>query len=254
MSKSDDEYEAELAKLQLALVRYQQQAMSDGDRVLIIFEGRDAAGKDGTISRLTEYLSNRASRVVALPKPSEVERTQWYFQRYVRHLPSAGQMVFFNRSWYNRAGVERVMDFATHEEQETFLRDVPNFEEMLINSGIRLIKIWLDISRGEQAKRLKERRDDPLKAMKTSPLDAVAQERWADYSLARDVMLTRTHQNLTPWTCVVTDDKQQARLNVMRHVVRTIAPKEIAKSVDKPDPGVLFQFEIGAIAEGRLNK
>lgn len=256
MAKSDDDddaYEAELAELQLALVKYQQQAMSAGDKVLIILEGRDAAGKDGTIKRMVEYLSIRATRVMALSKPSDLEHTQWYFQRYVAHLPAAGQMVIFNRSWYNRAGVERVMGFATHEQQETFLRDVPHFEEMLVESGIRLIKIWLDISRNEQAERLKDRREDPLKALKTSPLDDVAQAKWDEYSQARDAMLIRTHETITPWTCVVTDKKKEARINVMRHVVRTIAPKDLAKSVARPDPKILFPFEISAIAEGRLN-
>lgn len=256
MAKSDDDdaYETELAELQLALVKYQQYAMKNGDKVLIILEGRDAAGKDGTIKRMTEYLSIRATRVMALPKPTEIEATQWYFQRYVQHLPAAGQIVIFNRSWYNRAGVERVMDFATPKQQETFLRDVPHFEEMLVESGMQVVKIWLDISRDEQAERLKERREDPLKALKTSPLDDVAQEKWADYSSARDEMLTRTHNATAPWTCVVTDKKKVARLNVMRHVVRTIAPKDIAKDVAKPDNKVLFTFEIGAIAEGRLNR
>lgn len=253
-SDQDDAYETELAELQLALVKYQQHAMDSGDKVLIILEGRDAAGKDGTIKRMTEHLSIRATRVMALPKPTEIETTQWYFQRYVQHLPAAGQIVIFNRSWYNRAGVERVMDFATPKQQETFLRDVPHFEEMLVESGMQLVKIWLDISREEQAERLKDRREDPLKALKTSPLDDVAQEKWAEYSSARDEMLTRTHNATTPWTCVVTDKKKVARLNVMRHVVRTIAPKDIAKEVEKPDNKVLFPFEIGAIAEGRLNR
>ena len=253
-SDNDDAYEAELAELQLALVKYQQHAMQHDDKVLIILEGRDAAGKDGTIKRMTEHLSIRATRVTALPKPTEIETTQWYFQRYVQHLPAAGQIVIFNRSWYNRAGVERVMDFATPKQQETFLRDVPHFEEMLVESGMKLVKIWLDISREEQAQRLKERRDDPLKALKISPLDDVAQEKWAEYSSARDEMLTRTHNGITPWTCVVTDKKKDARLNVMRHVVRTIAPKDISKDVAKPDNKVLFPFEIGAIAEGRLNR
>lgn len=257
MAKSDngdDAYEAELAELQLALVRYQQHAMKAGDKVLVIFEGRDAAGKDGAISRITEHMSIRATRVVALPKPTELESSQWYFQRYVPHLPSAGQVVIFNRSWYNRAGVERVMGFSSHKDQEIFLRDVPHFEEMQIESGLKLVKIWLDISRKEQGERLKERRENPLKALKTSPLDDVAQEKWADYSAARDEMLTRTHQTLSPWTCVVTDEKKVARINVMRHLIKTIAPQEIADSVDAPDSQVLFPFEIGAIAEGRLNK
>ena len=256
MAKSDpdDAYETELAELQLALVKYQQHAMANGDKVLIIFEGRDAAGKDGTIKRMTEHLSIRATRVMALPKPTDIEASQWYFQRYVPHLPAAGQIVIFNRSWYNRAGVERVMEFATRKEQEIFLRDVPHFEEMLVESGLQLIKIWLDISRKEQAERLKDRREDPLKALKSSPLDDVAQEKWADYSAARDEMLTRTHSVAAPWYCVVTDKKKTARLNVMRHVVRTIAPEEIAQNVAKPDNKVLFPFEIGAIAEGRLNR
>ena len=252
-SDQDDAYESELAQLQLALVRYQQHAMTNGDKVLIIFEGRDAAGKDGTIKRMTEHLSIRATRVMALPKPTDIESSQWYFQRYVPHLPAAGEIVIFNRSWYNRAGVERVMEFATRKQQETFLRDVPHFEEMLVESGLQLIKIWLDISRKEQAERLKDRREDPLKALKSSPLDDVAQEKWADYSAARDEMLTRTHSVAAPWYCVVTDKKKTARLNVMRHVVRTIAPKDIAQNVAKPDNKVLFPFEIGAIAEGRLN-
>lgn len=255
MAKPDnDEYETELAALQLALVRYQQQAMQNGDKVLIIFEGRDAAGKDGAISRMVEHLSIRATRVVALPKPSEVERTQWYFQRYVPHLPAAGQMAIFNRSWYNRAGVERVMGFSTPQEQEVFLRDIPHFEEMLVESGLKVIKLWLDISREAQAERLKERREDPLKALKTSPLDDVAQEKWSDYSAARDEMLRRSHTPVAPWVCVATDKKKSARINIMRHVVHTIAPKEIAQDVAKPDPKVLFPFEIDALSDGRINK
>ena len=253
-SDNDDAYEAELAQLQLALVRYQQHAMKGGDKVLIIFEGRDAAGKDGAISRITEHMSIRATRVIALPKPTELETSQWYFQRYVPHLPAAGEVVIFNRSWYNRAGVERVMGFSTPAEQETFLRDVPHFEQMLVESGLKLVKFWLDISRKEQGDRLKDRREDPLKALKSSALDDVAQEKWADYSAARDEMLTRTHNSIAPWTCVVTDKKKIARIYVMRHIVKTIAPPEIAKGVDAPDPHVLFPFEIDAIAEGRLNK
>ena len=254
MGKSDtDDYETELAALQLALVRYQQQAIESGEKVLIIFEGRDAAGKDGAIGRMTEHLSIRATRVAALPKPTEVERSQWYFQRYVSHLPAAGQMVIFNRSWYNRAGVERVMGFSTPAEQEIFLRDVPHFEEMLVESGLKLVKLWLDISRDEQGERLKERREDPLKAHKTSPLDDVAQSKWSDYSAARDEMLRRSHTVVAPWTCVVTDRKKSARINIMRHVVKMIAPSDIAKTVSKPDPDILFPFEIDALAAGKLN-
>lgn len=254
MGKSDiDDYETELAALQLALVRYQQAAMESGDKVLIIFEGRDAAGKDGAIKRMIEYLSIRYTRAIALPKPTDVERSQWYFQRYVQYLPAAGQIVIFNRSWYNRAGVEKVMGFSTPQEQEIFLRDVPHFEEMLVESGLKLVKLWLDISPEEQAERLKERRRDPLKALKTSPLDDVAQAKWAEYSAARDEMLTRTHNTTAPWSCVVTDRKKAARINIMRHVVRAIAPDKIAKGVAKPDPAVLFPFEIAATSDGRLN-
>ncbi|HEY9237138.1 MAG TPA: polyphosphate kinase 2 [Phenylobacterium sp.] len=256
MSKpdNDDEYEAELAHLQLGLVKYQQRAMTSGDKVLIIFEGRDAAGKDGVIRRITEHMSVRATRVVALPKPTEQEITQWYFQRYAAHLPGAGQVVIFNRSWYNRAGVERVMGFSTPAEQETFLRDVSHFEMMLVESGLKLVKIWLDISRKEQRERLKDRREDPLKALKVSAMDDVAQEKWAEYSAARDEMLTRTHTEVSPWVCVVTDEKKTARINVMRHLIKTITPHEIAENAHRPDPDVLFRFEIDAIAQGRLNK
>lgn len=255
MAKLDNEaYEAELTALQLALVRYQQAAMESGEKVLIILEGRDAAGKDGAIKRMIEHLSIRYTRAIALPKPTEVERSQWYFQRYVQYLPAAGQIIIFNRSWYNRGGVEKVMGFSTSEEQEIFLRDVPHFEEMLVESGIKLVKLWLDISREEQAERLKARREDPLKALKTSPLDDVAQEKWDDYSAARDEMLTRTHNAAAPWRCVVTDKKKVARLNIMRHVIHAIAPASIAKSVAKPDPAVLFPFEIAAISDGRLNR
>lgn len=255
MGKSDkhDDYDDELAALQLALVGYQQQAMKDGDKALIIFEGRDAAGKDGAIKRMTEYLSIRATRVVALPKPTDSERSQWFFQRYAGHLPAAGQLVIFNRSWYNRAGVERVMGFSSSQEQETFLRDVPHFEEMLVESGIKLVKLWLDISRDEQAKRLKDRRTDPLKALKTSPLDDVAQKKWSDYSAARDEMLRRTHNPTAPWTCVATDNKQAARINVLRHVVAAVAPAETARKANRPDPSVCFPFELAALEDGRLN-
>jgi polyphosphate kinase len=207
---SDKDYDAALEKLQIKLVRYQQHAIETGERALVIFEGRDTAGKDGTIKRIVEHLSVRNTRVVALPKPNEVEKSQWYFQRYIDHLPSAGEFVIFNRSWYNRAGVEKVMGFASLDQQEVFLRDVPDIEAMLVRSGIRLIKLWLDVSRKEQAERLEERRNDPLKALKVSPLDAVAQEKWDEYSKARDDMLTRTHTAAGSWTCVLADKKKPA--------------------------------------------
>lgn len=251
MTKSADQ-DDNLEALQVALVRFQQRAIETGERDLVIFEGRDTAGKDGAIKRIVEHLSVRNTRVVALPKPTERERSQWYFQRYVQHLPAAGELVILNRSWYNRAGVERVMDFATPSEQETFLRDVNVFERMLVGSGIQIVKIWLDISRDEQARRLKARRSDPLKALKVSPLDAVAQEKWDDYSKARDEMLTRTHCPEAPWTVVHTDKKHQARSNVMRHLLKELAPEDIAKSVPAPNPKVLFPFEPEAVTDGRL--
>jgi len=254
MSKSDDAYETELAALQVALIHVQQAAMEGGDKALVIFEGRDAAGKDGAIKRVTEHLSNRATRVVALPKPSDRERSQWYFQRYVAHLPAAGELVIFNRSWYNRAGVEPVMGFCTPAEHQRFLADAPVFEAMLADSGVRPIKLWLDISKDEQAKRLDSRRTDPLKALKTSPLDAEAQKRWDAYTEARDEMLTHGHCDAAPWICVRGDHKKDARLNILRHLVQVLAPKGVAKTVARPDPNVLFPFEIAALTDGRLER
>jgi len=248
MSKSLD-YENELVALQTELVRYQQRAIEAGDKVLVIFEGRDTAGKDGAIKRITEHLSVRNTRVVALPKPTDRERSEWYFQRYVRHLPAAGELVLFNRSWYNRAGVEPVMGFCTPQEHEAFLRQVVPFEAMLVESGIQVIKLWLDISRDEQAARLKDRRTDPLKALKVSPLDVVAEEKWSAYSAARDEMLRRTDNATTPWTLVHTDKKKQARIAVIRHLLRTLALKSDTPS---PDPEVLSAFDVGAFSDGRL--
>lgn len=253
MSKHDDD-NGDLEAAQLALVHWQQHAMQTGQKVLVIFEGRDAAGKDGTIKRVTEHLSVRNTRVLALPKPSDRDRSQWYFQRYVEHLPAAGETVIFNRSWYNRAGVERVMGFSTPTEQEDFLRDVPTFESMLVGSGLTIVKLWLDVSKAEQAKRLKERHTDPLKILKTSPLDAAAQERWDGYTAARDEMLRRTHASLTPWTCVRSDRKPAARVAVIRHMVHALAPKAIAKEVAAPDPKVLFRFDLSALTDGRLER
>jgi polyphosphate kinase 2 len=244
----------DLERLQLGLVRTQQAMASNGERVVLVLEGRDTAGKDGAIKRITEHLSVRATRVAALPKPSDRERSQWYFQRYVQHLPAAGEFVIFNRSWYNRGGVEPVMGFCTEAEHTAFLRDAPEFERMLVESGVRLVKVWLDISRKEQASRLKARRTDPLKALKVSPLDDAAQEKWKDYSAARDQMLERTHVQWAPWWCVRADDKQAARLNILRHLLRQVAPAEIAAEVEDPDPAVLFSFDAAAIDDGRLAK
>ncbi|WP_091736846.1 polyphosphate kinase 2 [Phenylobacterium immobile] len=243
------DYDAELIALQTALVRYQQRAIEAGDKVLVIFEGRDTAGKDGVIKRITEHLSVRNTRVVALPKPDERERSEWYFQRYVAHLPAAGELVLFNRSWYNRAGVELVMGFCTLEEHEAFLRQVAPFEAMLTQSGIKLVKFWLDISRDEQAARLKDRRTDPLKALKVSPLDAVAETKWSAYSAARDEMLRRTDNGTTPWMIVHTDKKKDARVAVMRHLLRMLDPEA---DTAPPDPEVLSAFDVSALSDGRL--
>lgn len=248
------DHDKDLEARQLALVRWQQHAMESDEKVAIVFEGRDAAGKDGAIRVLTEHLSNRQTRVVALPKPSDRERSQWYFQRYVAHLPACGETVVFNRSWYNRAGVERVMGFSRPEEQEVFLRDTPTFEAMLLESGLRLVKVWLDVSKTKQAERLEERRTDPLKALKASPLDAAAQDRWDDYSAARDEMLRRTSTPAAPWICVRADHKRTARLALLSHLVHVLAPERIAREVPPPDPDVLFPFEIAALADGRLER
>jgi polyphosphate kinase 2 len=253
MSKSPD-YETELRDLQLALIALQKQAIKEGWKTVTVFEGRDSAGKDGAIARVTEHAHRRATRVIALPAPSDRERGQWYFQRYVQQLPAAGEAVVFNRSWYNRAGVERVMGFSTPDEQEQFLRDVPAFELMLVQNGVRLSKLWLDISRDEQAERLEARRKDPLKAFKISDLDAVAQSKWDDYTAARDEMLMRTHSIPAPWICVRANHKKAARLNILRWLLHAAGSKKILKGVAKPDPEVIFPFEPAALEDGRLER
>jgi polyphosphate kinase 2 len=240
--------------LQLGLVQLQQAMVASGERAVIVLEGRDAAGKDGTIKAITEHLSVRNTRVVALPKPSDRERTQWFFQRYVAHLPAAGELVIFNRSWYNRAGVEVVNGFSTPEEQAQFLKDVPGFERMLVESGIRLVKLWLDISKDEQAARLNDRETDPLKALKRSPLDEVAQAKWDEYTKARDTMLAATHTDVAPWTCVRANAKEKAHRAVIRYLLRTLGSPEVAKDVDAPDDKVLFGYAKAALEDGRLRR
>jgi polyphosphate kinase 2 len=248
------DYDTELERLQVALVRTQVAAMESGEKILVVLEGRDAAGKDGTIARLTEHLSPRNTRIVALPKPTERETSQWYFQRYAPHLPAAGEIVVFNRSWYNRAGVEPVMGFCTPAQHEQFLKDVPEFERMLTTAGIRLVKYWLDISKKEQEERLEERRTNPLKHLKVSPLDGEAQKRWKDYTKARDEMLSRSHTAWAPWTCVRNDHKKAGRLNLIRHLVHTVSPKAVADEVQTADPAVVFPFETSALKDGRLER
>jgi polyphosphate kinase 2 len=251
MSKAKG-YEQELRELQIELVRYQQWAIEKGAKAVVIFEGRDGAGKDGAISRITAHLPPRHTRVIALPKPSDVDRTEWYFQRYVRYLPAATELVLFNRSWYNRAGVEPVMGFCTPREHEDFLRDVPQFEAMLEEAGIRLVKLWLDISKKEQAVRLDARRKDPLKALKVSDLDGEAQTRWKAYSKARNELLLRTSTPVAPWYCVHTDHKKEARLNIIRHLLHALAPSKIHEQCSAPDPDILYKFEESALTDGRL--
>ncbi len=188
----------------------------------MIFEGRDAAGKGGTIKRITEHLNPRGARVVALEKPSDIERTQWYFQRYTQHLPSAGEIVFFDRSWYNRAGVEPVMGFCTTEEHHEFLREVPEFEKMLVKSGIILMKFYFSVSKKEQLKRFKKREIDPLKQYKLSPVDKESQNLWDKYTIAKFSMLMASNTDIAPWTIIKSDDKKRARLNCLRHILSNI--------------------------------
>jgi polyphosphate kinase 2 len=247
-------YKTDLRDLQIALVRYQAWAMETDARAVVVFEGRDGAGKDGSIARITEHLAPRRTRIVSLPKPSDRDRSEWYFQRYVRHLPAGGEIVLFNRSWYNRAGVEPVMGFCTDQQHAEFLRDAPVFEAMLVESGVRLVKLWLDISKREQAERLDARRTDPLKGLKISALDGVAQKKWKAYSAARDEMLARTHSPAAPWLCVRADHKKTARLAIIRCLLHALAPPEVRKDVGPPDPAVLFPFEAAAVADGRLAK
>ena len=237
MSKKDD-YERELEQLQIQLVETQAWAIEKGLNVLIIFEGRDSAGKDGALKRITEYASPRQTRVVALPKPTERESTQWYFQRYVPHLPSGGEIVLFNRSWYNRGGVEPVMGFCTPEQHAQFLKDAPRFERLLTDAGTIIIKLWLDISKTEQAKRLEERVEDPLKKFKVSSLDSEAQTRWEAYSAARNQMLEETHTGHAPWTIVATDDKKTARINIIRHILHRLDRPGL--KAEKPDKDIVF--------------
>jgi polyphosphate kinase len=239
-------------ELQLGLVHMQLAAAKSGQRAVIVLEGRDTAGKDGTIHAITEHLSVRNTRVIALPKPNDREQTEWYLQRYIAHLPAAGELVIFNRSWYNRAGVEVVNDFSTKEQQAQFLKDVPRFEAMLVENGIKLVKLWLDISKEEQAERLHDRATNPLKELKRSALDEVAQKKWGAYTKARDTMLAATHTEIAPWTCVRGDHKKKAHKAVIRYLLRTLAPTDLAKDVPEPDPKVLFTYEAAALKDGRL--
>jgi polyphosphate kinase 2 len=221
------EYERELARLQIELTKLQEWIKYKGLKVVVLFEGRDAAGKGGVIKRITESLNPRYCRVVALATPTEREKSQWYFQRYVAQLPSAGEMVLFDRSWYNRAGVERVMGFCTEEEYTEFLRSCPEFERMLIRSGIILIKYWFSVSDEEQERRFQSRINDPTKRWKLSPMDLESRSRWVEYSKAKDEMFAHTDIKQAPWYVVNADDKNRARLNCMRHLLSLIPYQDL---------------------------
>jgi polyphosphate kinase 2 len=244
------EYARELRRLQIELVKLHRHVIAGGRKVLVILEGRDTAGKDGTIKRIAAHLSPREVRVVAPGKPSGREESEWYFQRFVGSLPAAQEIVLFNRSWYNRAGVEYVMKFCTRAQREAFLEDAPRFERMLVQSGIALLKYYLDISRAEQARRLRERRRDPLKQWKISPVDEAAQQRWRDYSRARDAMLLRTHHRDAPWVVVRADDKRQARLNVIRDLLARAPAPQVKRKHTRPDPRVARQFDADLLSSG----
>jgi polyphosphate kinase len=220
-------YFQELFRLQGELVKLQDWVVAARHKVVILFEGRDAAGKGGVIKRITQRLNPRVCRVAALPAPNDRERTQWYFQRYAAHLPAAGEIVMFDRSWYNRAGVERVMGFCTDAEYEEFFRSVPEFEKMLVRSGIQLIKYWFSISDAEQHLRFLSRIHDPLKQWKLSPMDLESRRRWEDYTRAKEVMFTRTHIDEAPWWVVQADDKKKARLNCIRHLLSQMPYHEV---------------------------
>ncbi|KCZ90301.1 MULTISPECIES: polyphosphate kinase 2 [Hyphomonas] len=233
-------YKHDLRALQVELVKIQRRAIRHGHRILILFEGRDAAGKDGVIKRISEHLSPRDTRVVALGKPSDRDTRSWYFQRYVPHLPADGEIALFNRSWYNRAGVERVMKFARKAEVAAFLETVGAFEQMLVHDGMQILKYYLDISRTEQETRLEDRDRDPLKQWKKSPIDAVALQKWDEYTNARDEMFLKTDFEHAPWYVVRTDDKRAARLNVLGHIIRSIDCPETDKTVAAVDPAVVI--------------
>ena len=236
------EYEKELTKLQIELLKLQNHVKENGLKILMIFEGRDAAGKGGTIKRITEHLNPRGARVVALEKPSDIERTQWYFQRYTQYLPSAGEIVLFDRSWYNRAGVEPVMGFCTTEEHHEFLREVPEFEKMLVKSGIILFKFYFSVSKKEQAKRFKKREIDPLKQYKLSPVDKESQNLWDKYTIAKFSMLMASNTDNAPWTIIKSDDKKRARLNCIRHILSNLEYEKKTESKDffKIDKDILI--------------
>ncbi|MCP3911254.1 MAG: polyphosphate kinase 2 [Actinomycetia bacterium] len=237
-------YEQELERLQIELVKLQRSVQIEGRRVAILFEGRDAAGKGGTIRRFIEHLNPRTAKVAALAKPTEVEQGQWYFQRYTQQLPNPGEIVFFDRSWYNRAVVEPVMGFCTDQQYRVFLKQVPEFEHMLYEDGVELIKFWFSISQEVQAQRFDSRRKDPLKQWKLSPVDAEAQERWEVYTRYKEEMFSKTHTSFSPWAIVRSNDKKKARLESMRHVLAQLDydGKDDPGTSLAPDPDIILRY------------
>jgi polyphosphate kinase 2 len=237
-------YEHELRQLQVELVKLQRDVQINGRRVAIVFEGRDAAGKGGAIRRFAEHLNPRSMRVVALPKPTEVEKGQWYFQRYVKHLPNPGEIAFFDRSWYNRAVVEPINQFCTKKQYQTFMQQVPEFEHMLYEDNIEVIKFWFSISKEEQDRRFKARKKNPLKHWKVSPVDDKAQEHWELYTKYKEEMFSKTHTSYAPWVIVKANSKIRARLEGIRHVLNTVsyAGKDHATVNLHPDPNIILRF------------
>jgi polyphosphate kinase 2 len=231
------DYEREKHELQIELLKFQNWVKNTNQRVVVVFEGRDAAGKGGTIKRFMEHLNPRGANVIALEKPTNRERNEWYFQRYIKQLPSKGEIIFFDRSWYNRAGVEKVMGFCTDNEYLEFLRQAPELERMLVNSGIKLIKYWFSVSRTEQFRRFKSRQNDPLKQWKLSPVDMASLSLWPKYSKAKDAMIFHTDTKDAPWTIIRSDDKKRGRINCMRHFLSQMDyPGKDLDVVQSPDP------------------
>ena len=248
-------YEKELAKLQVELLKFQNHVKDKGLKILMIFEGRDAAGKGGTIKRIMEHLNPRGARVVALEKPSDRETTQWYFQRYVNHLPAAGEIVMFDRSWYNRSMVEPVMGFCTERQHHKFLKDAPEFEEMIADEDIKIFKFYFSVSKKEQERRFKARETDPLKQYKLSPVDKESQKLWNEYSLAKFMMLSATHTEAAPWTIVKSDNKKKARINAIKHILNFVEyPNKIDDKEIEVDCDIVIYGRDEAIAMEKMFK
>jgi len=255
VSKEKLEYEKELKRLQVELLKFQNHVKDKGLKILMIFEGRDAAGKGGTIKRITEHLNPRGARVVALEKPNDKETSQWYFQRYAKHLPSAGEIVLFDRSWYNRSMVEPVMGFCTERQHHKFLKDAPAFEKMIVDEGIQLFKFYFSVSKDEQNRRFKSRENDPLKQYKLSPVDKESQKLWDEYSLAKYMMLSATHTEDAPWTIIKSDNKRKARINCIKHILNFVEyPDKLGKKRIAVDNEIVVYGRDEAIAMEKMFK